>query len=100
MSSYEEARVELLARCKGRCEGCGRRLDLSTMHAHHRLPRSAGRDDSSANLLALCHRCHNWCHANPIAARDCGWIVRRGQVPAQVEVTRPVHLLAWQRRYG
>lgn len=39
---------------------------------HHIKPRSKGRDDSPANLLALCLDCHRWTHNNPKQAREIG----------------------------
>jgi hypothetical protein len=47
------------------------------MHAHHRRPRSAGRDDSPANLLALCGRCHDHIHLGPAEAKLLGRIITR-----------------------
>lgn len=83
---YELAREIILARCKARCEGCGRRITLDSMHAHHRKARSAGRDDRPINLLAFCWRCHGWTHANPRKARELGWIVRGRELPEEVPV--------------
>lgn len=97
-SDYQAARERLHARVGGHCRGCRRILAAALMHAHHRLPRSAGRDDSDVNLLAFCFACHAWTHANPKRARELGWIVRRGQSPADVPVLDAPELLAWRPR--
>ena len=55
------------------CERCGRR---PPSEAHHRWLRSQGGPDDPANLAALCVFCHKWCHANPAAAVEEGWIVQ------------------------
>jgi 5-methylcytosine-specific restriction endonuclease McrA len=74
---YQAARASIYRRCGGRCEGCRRLLAWPLMHAHHRKPRSAGRDDSDANLLALCSRCHDRAHREPAWARSVGWVISR-----------------------
>lgn len=95
---YSAARRRLLEACGGHCQGCRRHVYVETLNAHHRLPRSAGRDDTPANLMALCLHCHAWCHANPKRATELGWIVRRGQLPAEVPVIIDIDRLAWRPR--
>lgn len=85
-AAYAVSRASVYARSKGRCEGCGRRLTMASMHFHHRLPRQPLRDDRPINGLGLCLWCHDRCHAYPMVARELGWIVRRGQVPEDVMV--------------
>jgi hypothetical protein len=57
---------------------------------HHRKLRSQGGDNGLANLITLCGSGttgdHGWCHANPAAARDGGWIVRGVDDPLLVPV--------------
>ena len=51
-------------RDKGRCRCCGRRCDpdavdmLRRGHRHHLTYRSAGGEDSTANLVLICAMCH------------------------------------------
>ena len=90
-AGYAESRVRVFDRSAGACELCGRALTISTMHAHHRLPRSAARDDSPANLLALCSRCHrDRIHSRPGEAYELGWLIRRSDSRPPEEV--PVKL--------
>lgn len=91
---YSAAREAVLERSGHRCEICGRLLNLSTLHAHHRRARSAGqRDDSLPNLLALCGPCHNGgnfsVHAVPLNATVHGRIISRHdkRKPCQVPVS-------------
>lgn len=72
---WRVVRRKVLARDLARCVGCGRGLDADTLQAHHRKARSGGRDDSPANVISTCVRCHGWAHAHPREARDIGWIV-------------------------
>lgn len=75
--TYAASRVTVLARAGSRCELCGFRLDLASLHAHHRQARSGGRNDCPCNLLGLCLACHAGVHARPAAAREAGLIVSR-----------------------
>lgn len=54
-----------------RAEGCTGRAE----HAHHIRLRSQGGSDDPANLLAVCHACHEWVHKNRDEARKHGWII-------------------------
>lgn len=65
---WRKARKAALERSGGRCEG---RLPCCTgtaEHVHHVVRRSQGGSNEVGNLLALCFRCHEWVHANPVAA--------------------------------
>lgn len=42
---------------------------------HHRKLKSAGRDDSRANLLWLCVPHHAYVHANPGVSYERGWLL-------------------------
>lgn len=88
--SYTDARRLVFARAGGRCEACKRRLLLESMHASHRLPRSAGRNDVPANLLAFCLTCHEVVHHQPKLARQWGWAISRYDQRPPEEV--PVYL--------
>lgn len=50
------------------------------------MPRSGGRNESAANRITLCSRCHRWVHAHPAEAMEYGWTVRRGADPADVRI--------------
>lgn len=65
-------------RAHGRCEvrrhpDCTGRAE----HAHHMRLRSQGGSDDPANLLAVCHLCHEWVHGHRAEARAAGWIIDR-----------------------
>ena len=51
---------------------------------------------SPANLLLLCANCHDWVESTRAAAYEQGYLVHRGQDPAETPVLRPdggtVHL--------
>ena len=83
--------LELAGHC---CDMCGQALSAKSWECHHRRLRSQGGLDEVPNLLALHHSCHGQAHGNRAWARDCGYIVHRGDDPA----TRPVlrHGKSWQ----
>ena len=66
-------RQSILARCQGKCEGCGDALDGSFECDHH-VPRSAFGKDSAGNLRCLCPGCHKLktvgCDAKRINVED------------------------------
>jgi hypothetical protein len=70
--------------CQARTPECTGRVE----HRHHRKLRSQGGDNSDANLLPVCSRCHNWIHANPKLAVERGLIVRSWEDPREVEVDK------------
>lgn len=91
--AYASSREALLERARGKCEICTAKINLATMHAHHRRARSAGqRDDGLANLLALCSQDHNGgnhsIHALPFNAVAHGRIISKydQRKPCQVPV--------------
>lgn len=57
-------RKEVWIRSKGFCEMpmCQRNISEETFEMHHDKHRSKGGDDSMANLLASCRRCHTAHH--------------------------------------
>lgn len=51
------------------CQHCGKQggpLGSAELHAHHRIPRSEGGDDTLDNLVTLCHSCHEDVHGHII----------------------------------
>ena len=65
---------------------CARCAYTGNLHVHHRFARSGGKNESAANRVVLCARCHRWAHSHPVQARDEGWIVRAEISPADVPV--------------
>lgn len=67
----------VLQRAKNHCERCGKYDNQPALH--HRKLRSQGGKDEVANLVAVCHHCHNLgthsIHLNPEKAKLKGWIV-------------------------
>ena len=59
----------------------------------HRVGKGQGGQWRASNGLAGCGSgttgCHGWCHANPAAARERGWMLRRTEDPAAVPVLLP-----------
>jgi hypothetical protein len=83
-AAYEAVSV----RSRGICEGCG--VQPAT-EKHHRLYRSRGGHDTTANLLDLCgHGNYEGCHglAHTAIGEQLGWSVIRGKDPALVPVYR------------
>lgn len=59
--------------CEAMCAaGCTGRAE----HLHHRRLRSQQGGHEVANLIHICHVCHDWIHKHPAAAFDHGWLVR------------------------
>ena len=87
-------RAAVLGRAGGVCDICGIPLPVDDWECHHRRLRSQGGKDEPVNLLALHHSCHQRAHGNRDWARERGYIVHRGTVPAQRPVWR--HGAAWQ----
>ena len=43
---------------------------------HEMLPRSAGGSIlDETNILAVCRRCHDYCHLHPRESKDKGWLI-------------------------
>ena len=92
---------ELQGRSGGYCEAGGAPLGACQGERHPRKRRGRGGDrrkpeDTPANVLMVCRRCHRWIHAHPAVARDHGLIVRENQDPADVPV-RVIRGLCTQR---
>lgn len=52
-----------------RCGKCG--SAHSGLEPHHPYGRS---NDNLFKVVAICHACHEWIHANPNEAMDSGWL--------------------------
>jgi hypothetical protein len=75
MAVYARSRQEVADRAQGRCEArvdgiCTGRHE----HTHHVRLRAQGGSDDPSNLVAACHRCHDWIHKHPKAAGELGLI--------------------------
>lgn len=83
---------DVYERAAGYCEACGGPLGMLGAALHHRLPRSAGGLDETANLMlvhgSLRLNCHNLSeysiHQNPTRSYRLGHMVRRGMRPADI----------------
>lgn len=88
----EDTRAQLLARCRGRCEACGRDLERGGVHVHHRKRRRDG-GHTLDNLVVLHPTCHvvapEAVHQRPAWARELGLIVRASADPASTPLTLP-----------
>lgn len=72
-------------RDRHRCQRCGSPTPRGQFH--HRRTRAVvdKHQHCACNGIWLCHTCHTWIHANPVKARDTGFIVSRYvEVPATV----------------
>jgi len=58
-SEYKELRRRVLRRDGWRCQFCGCRQNLEV---HHRQYRSHSGEDTEANLITLCEKCHSLAH--------------------------------------
>jgi 5-methylcytosine-specific restriction endonuclease McrA len=56
---YRELRTQVLQRDGWRCQRCGSFINLQV---HHIRPRSRLGDDTEANLITLCAKCHRNFH--------------------------------------
>lgn len=91
----KELREGIIARAKGWCDACGRRMaDPGKYEVHHRKLRTRGGGDSWANLLAVCLICHRWIHAEPTAATEAGLMLHSWDTPEIKPILR--HRLAWR----
>jgi hypothetical protein len=87
----QQSRQVVKSRAVMRCERCSALTTWTGGQVHHRLPRGMGGSSdpaihSPANLLLLCPECHSWVEKNRTVAYKAGWLVKRGQDPAQVPV--------------
>lgn len=87
-------RDQVFAAAGGCCDICGQQLSPKRWECHHRRLRSQGGRDERANLLALHHACHDHAHRNRRWAKECGYIVHRGDEPGERPVWRHGH--SWQ----
>ena len=70
--------------CQAMLEGC----TVVATDVHHRKMRSQGGEHTLDNLVHLCHRCHIvGIHHNTGWAYLHGWLVRRDDDPAVVEIS-------------
>lgn len=83
------SRTLVIEREKGRCARCG--VAVARGHWHHRRSRSVHGEHRHCpcNGVWLCPTCHTWVHANPLMARQTGFIVSRHAEPYEVPVTTP-----------
>lgn len=70
------AGTQALRRTDYRCQGGSPVCILRASHAHHVLPRGRGGKDTLDNLVALCHPCHTYVHANPAWSYEAGLLAR------------------------
>lgn len=62
-------------RAMGVCEAATEVCTGEVQHTHHRKLRSAGGSHDPRNLLAVCHACHDFVHANPDLSYEHGWLL-------------------------
>lgn len=62
--------------------------NLRGEHLHHRLMRSQGGQHTAANLIHVCHLCHQWIHAHPARAYKLGLLVRSTHTPHNTPIYR------------
>lgn len=60
-------------RCEARTRACNGQVE----QVHHRKGRDGQRLTEIQYLLAVCHPCHEYIHANPSESYERGWMVRR-----------------------
>lgn len=77
---WADVRLVIYARSLGRCEACGKSLNIANMEGHHR--RSQGvkgpHRHCPCNALALCSSCHHDdVHEQPEEARELGRILSK-----------------------
>lgn len=88
-------RDEVWRRDKGKCRRCGRQIGQLTIHSiHHRLGRQMGGSrhtpgiNDPANLALVCGSgttgCHGFIESHRTLAYRMGYLVHRGQNPADV----------------
>ena len=58
-SDYGELRRRVMRRDGWRCQFCGSRQNLQV---HHQQYRSHSGEDTEANLITLCEKCHSLAH--------------------------------------
>ena len=96
MTGFSKHTRELVfLRAGGRCERCGRPPASwrAAFQWHHRRPRGMGGSkaadtNTAANCALLCGYCHAHVEKEREASLWGGWLVRRGENPAET----PLHL--------
>lgn len=58
----EEERIVVFRRAGGRCQKCGKKLDMKNFHVHHKIPHSKGGKTVLNNAILLCESCHKKLH--------------------------------------
>jgi len=87
-SEFKRMRPVIRRRSHGQCEvRCSQACQGKATHVHHRKMRSQGGDNSEANLLHVCARCHLTIHDGPAIAYEHGWLVHSWDEPSSVPVT-------------
>jgi 5-methylcytosine-specific restriction endonuclease McrA len=79
----EKLRVALRLRSKGRCESCGRVLEVADVH--HRKQRSLGGKNDLSNLVRVCRHDHDRIHDDH--SYEGGWLLHSWDDPLAVPVT-------------
>lgn len=96
LAPWTDVRAVLWARCRGRCELCGRALDAGSWDGHHRQLRGQGGPDCPCNGAALHPGCHTLgrtaVHVQVAMATVSGFIVPSWADPREVPVVVPAHV--------
>lgn len=87
----KQVREAITRRAQGVCERCG--CAAPAYQHHHRRPRGMGgstADDTNqpANGFFVCVACHCAIESDRELSLANGWLVRQGQIPANVPVMR------------
>jgi len=59
---YDILKSEIRKRDNNKCVSCSRGYQHGELHVHHIIPLSSSGTNASANLVTLCHPCHNKQH--------------------------------------
>lgn len=82
-AKYTLARAAVFERSGGRCEAQVEGLCLGRGdQAHHKRRRSQGGQDTPANLLWICRKCHDHVHRFPAQAEALGLLEFSSFTPA------------------
>lgn len=88
--NLKHLREQVLSRCKGYCEKCGKVLQEGWA-LHHRKLRKHGGENSLSNLIALHHECHNLgshsVHMRPKDSYASGHLVKSFDSPETTPIT-------------
>ena len=82
VANYNRVRRDVELRAGGRCEIRSPVCLFQGAECHHRLPRSAGGQDTLENCAWTCSGCHRWLHEHPAIAYECGWLRHSWDRPA------------------